>query len=434
MGHWRKSAWRRKWARVSYRVFGNVDPPAFFAFINWQGMSILPPPADESERLEALRRYDILDTPPEDGFDRATRLTVQLMDVPIALVSFLDEDRQWFKSCRGLYLRETNREIAFCAHDIYNDRVLVVEDVREDARFANNPLVTGEPGIRFYAGAPLITGEGHVVGSLCALDTEPRQVSDRKIEGLRDLAEMVVTQLEIRAKNRELREQHRKVKSLSRDLKRAEEANRSELSELVQEDLQQVLQAARMQLDGVCSQDTRIDGQSDRLERVVQTLDDAVDITRHLSSNFAPPVGSQPLRDTFEWLGAKMEATHGLSVSVQGNGTAVGSAEAVKKLMYQTVRELLFRVVPDAETNDVQVHLSENAKHLRVTVEDAGHGFDLGQEGGSLADLWEQIEERGGRLEARARSHKGTRVTIEVPKGESTRLPAESVSSQGWAL
>lgn len=130
----------------------------------------------EENRLAALERYDILDTPPEEAFDRLVELATVIFDVPIALVSLVDRERQWFKACYGFDTRETSREVSFCAYAILADEVMVVPDATQDQRFRDNALVTGAPGIRFYAGAPLKTSDGHSLGSLCVIDTKPRAV------------------------------------------------------------------------------------------------------------------------------------------------------------------------------------------------------------------------------------------------------------------
>lgn len=168
-----------------------------------------PPRFDEAARLAELRRYDVLDTAPEPRFDRITRLASRLLDAPIALVSFVDESRQWFKSRVGLEVEQTSRAHAFCDHAIREPAVLVVPDARQDPRFADNPLVRGEPGIRLYAGAPLTTPGAHRIGTLCVIDQRPRELSERDVETLRDLAEVVVDELELRrvvaANERQLR-------------------------------------------------------------------------------------------------------------------------------------------------------------------------------------------------------------------------------------
>lgn len=153
----------------------------------------------ESERLAALRGFDVLDTPPEEAFDRVTRLAAALIGAPIALVSLVDEHRQWFKSAVGLEARETPRRDSFCDHAIHEEGGLVVEDARVDPRFAGNPMVLGSPHIRFYAGMPLTIRSGHRIGTLCVLDHEPRRLDPERRRLLGDLAAMVVDALELRA-------------------------------------------------------------------------------------------------------------------------------------------------------------------------------------------------------------------------------------------
>jgi phosphoribosyl 1,2-cyclic phosphodiesterase len=154
-----------------------------------------PIPENEAGRLAALNKLDILDTDPEERFDRITRIASEAFNVPIALVSLVDRDRQWFKSCIGLTAKETPRDMAFCAHAILEDEVLIVPDALLDARFADNPLVTGEPHVRFYAGYPLKSADGNFMGTLCLIDTRPRRLDDSKINLLRDLGHLVETEL-----------------------------------------------------------------------------------------------------------------------------------------------------------------------------------------------------------------------------------------------
>lgn len=153
----------------------------------------------EAARLLELHALDILDTPPEAIFDRLTALAALAFEVPVALVSLVDADRQWFKSCHGLGLRQTGREVAFCDYAIRRPEVLVVPDARFDIRFCANPLVTGEPGIRFYAGAPLNMPGGARIGTLCLIDFAPRSgLSRREAVELEAMARVVVEALLIR--------------------------------------------------------------------------------------------------------------------------------------------------------------------------------------------------------------------------------------------
>ncbi|NEX63182.1 GAF domain-containing protein [Noviherbaspirillum galbum] len=153
-------------------------------------MLAAPIPDDDNERLAALRALLILDTPPEQRFDKIVAFASQEFDVPICLISLVDERRQWFKARVGLEPCETGRDISFCGHAILQPDIMVVEDAHADARFADNPLVTGDPFIRFYAGAPLLMPGGHAVGTLCLIDTRPRRldaVSMAILTSLRDL-------------------------------------------------------------------------------------------------------------------------------------------------------------------------------------------------------------------------------------------------------
>ncbi len=162
-------------------------------------MNEAPPPGNEAARLAALRSYEILDTPPEEAFDDLTKVAAQVCGTPIALVSLIDADRQWFKSRVGLAVSETPRKYAFCSHAILQPgKPLVVEDAKLDPRFHDNPLVTGDPNVIFYAGAPLVMPDGMPLGTLCVIGNEPRTIDDESLETLKSLARAAVRQLELR--------------------------------------------------------------------------------------------------------------------------------------------------------------------------------------------------------------------------------------------
>jgi two-component sensor histidine kinase len=159
-------------------------------------------PPNEAERMAAVRRYDILDSPPDGAFDRITALAARRLGVPIAIISIVDEDRIWFKSHHGLPVEQIDREPGLCASAILGDAPYLVEDARSDPRSLANPLVAGDFGLRFYAAVPLRTNDGHNLGTLCVIDKEPRAIEKELIEDLEDLASIVMDQLELRLSSR----------------------------------------------------------------------------------------------------------------------------------------------------------------------------------------------------------------------------------------
>ncbi|MFY8282835.1 diguanylate cyclase domain-containing protein [Pseudoalteromonas sp. SSMSWG5] len=148
-------------------------------------------PLNEQARLDELRSLEILDTQSEPVFDRITRLAQQFFSVPICIISLVDEQRQWFKSCVGLNVTETARDISFCGHAILQDEPFVINDALKDKRFADNPLVVGEPHIRFYAGCPIILKSGNCIGTLCIIDYKPRTLSNKNLQALKDFAAII---------------------------------------------------------------------------------------------------------------------------------------------------------------------------------------------------------------------------------------------------
>jgi GAF domain-containing protein len=161
-------------------------------------------PSQEAARLEALRQYRILDTPAEQTYDDITALAAFICDVPIALISLVDTDRQWFKSKVGIHVDETSRDISFCAHAILGEDIMIIKDALNDQRFDDNPLVTCAPNIRFYAGVVLRTPEGHPIGTLCVIDHHPRELSEQQKKTLKALARQIVMQLELKRTSAQL--------------------------------------------------------------------------------------------------------------------------------------------------------------------------------------------------------------------------------------
>ena len=179
-------------------------------------MKVAPLPANEAERLKALQEYQLLDTLPEEVYDDITRIATEITGVPIALLTLLDSDRQWFKSKQGLEISETPRDYSFCSHAIINpDEMLIVEDARYDERFHDNPLTTGEPHVVFYAGVPIVDADDHAFGTLCVIDSRPRNLTDNKQMALKSLAKLINVHFELRKTRLELERLHKELQEVS---------------------------------------------------------------------------------------------------------------------------------------------------------------------------------------------------------------------------
>jgi signal transduction histidine kinase len=182
-------------------------------------MEIPTKPNNEVERLKALREYAILDTLPEQEFEDITKIASEICQTPIALITLIDADRQWFKSHFGIDGSETPRDEAFCAHAINEPYTLLnVKDARKDSRFAQNPNVTGDPHVVFYAGMPLVNPDGYSLGTICVIDKEPRELSEKQIHSLKALSNQVVKLMELRKLNKKLEESQKEIETRNSEL------------------------------------------------------------------------------------------------------------------------------------------------------------------------------------------------------------------------
>ncbi len=181
-----------------------------------------PIPRNETKRIKVLWQYDILDTVPEEVFDELADLAAHICGAPIALITLVDENRQWFKSKVGVSVNETGRDVSLCAHAILQNDLFIIPDTTLDERFKDNPLVTMSPKIRFYAGAPLVTPGGYSLGTLCVLDKVPRELTADQKQALKILARHVMTQLELRRHARELDKARSDCEKIKADLVKAQ--------------------------------------------------------------------------------------------------------------------------------------------------------------------------------------------------------------------
>ena len=340
-------------------------------------MQVAPLPDNEAERLEKLRLYRILDTSPEDVFDRITRIIAQTIDVPIALVSLIDRDRQWFKSHHGLEVTETPRDLAFCAHAILGDQVFVIEDASRDPRFADNPLVTIDPTIRFYAGAPLTTPDGFNLGTLCAIDRRPRVLSPEHRQLLEDLARVVVDEMELRESLRQ--SMHRQAEAVR------QQVVRDEFIATVSHELRTPLTSIRGTLDllgsGVAGE---LPERVNRLVAIAQRnthhliglINDLLDIQRletgRLSFDFTVVDAAALLRETCENLQGYAQQRHvELVVQADAEVTLTGDPDRLRQALTNLLSNAI-KFSPEHET--VTAILSRRGDWIRYNVIDRGPG------------------------------------------------------------
>lgn len=399
-------------------------------------MSLLP--SDLSVRHQALWASGLLDSPPEPSFDRLTDLVRLVLDVPVSLVSLIDRERQFFKSQQGLpepwcSLRETPLSHSFCQHVVDQAEPLVVCDAREHPLVREN-LAIQDLSVVAYLGVPLATPDGVVIGSLCAIASEPRQWTERDLTVLSALAESVMTEIAVRYHLEErhaaaaelertsglLRELNRnlesrvaarteEVRGLADALTMAEQEERRRLGQVLHDDLQQVLHGVQMQLAA---------GDHERASALV---DKASRLTRTLAHELTPPVlHDGTLAELVRWLAGQQREVYGLDVEVDVDAGIPRVDEAVRVLLYGVLREFLFNVVKHARAHRVLMTaeaVGEGA--VRVVIADDGVGFEPSSPdlsaGIGLTSARGRIRLVGGRLEITSSPGAGTRVEIEVP-------------------
>ncbi len=378
-------------------------------------------PQDEEARLAAVRRYQILDTPPDGAFDRVTRLAARLFKVPISIVSIVDEDRIWFKSRHGIDVDQVGRDPGLCASAILQQEALVVPDASLDPYALANPLVAGDVGLRFYAGAPLRTSDGHNLGTLCVIDKQPRVIGEEDAATLEDLAAIVVHELEFRLATRMVVASEREKRALDaarHGLEAAERERTRWARELHDETLQSLGALHILLVSGVGNPQSLVATVNEAADFV---LDETVKL-RHLIAELRPAVLDQAgLSAALESLARKLSIVDGLEVELRFEipQPDLPLSADVESVLYRAVQEALANVAKHSSARHVEVTVRPLERGIEAIVRDDGVGFEAGSATGGfgLLGLRERAMLAGGELEVRTAPGAGTLVRFVVPLG-----------------
>nr|WP_221380022.1 GAF domain-containing sensor histidine kinase [Actinoplanes polyasparticus] len=387
--------------------------------------------AAEQRRLAALRDYGVLDTAPESDFDDIAVLAAQLCRTPIALVSLVDADRQWFKARVGLQLCETAREDSFCAHAMYAVDVMQVPDARIDPRFQANPLVTGEPNIVFYAGAPLVTSTGEVLGSLCVIDHEPRLLTPAECQGLRTLARHVIAQLE-------LRQYARGVDAANERLREADKV-RDEFVSRVTHELRTPLTSINGYLEMLADDDVEPAAGIDFLRRIRRNSDRLMALVDDML--LAAQAGQDQLRLTKRRLDLAelsraavvrnqvLAAGRGLEIRADAPEPVLVEADEIR--LVQVIERLVLNAVKFTPRGRITVGATVRGDQVELTVRDTGVGIDPGDRERVLAPFRrsayaERAEVQGAGL--------GLSIVKAIVDGHGGSMRIESEPGRGAAI
>lgn len=364
-------------------------------------MKIAPLPVNEDQRIADLESYDILDTAAESDFDGLVELASQICKCPISLISLLDKDRQWFKARKGLDEESTSREISFCSHVIAGDDVFVVDDATKDERFVDNPLVTGSPGVRFYAGAPIISPAGNKLGAICIIDNKPRTLSAEEERALVLLSNQVTKLLEIRKKNSLIRSRAREIITLkSRAINKVmedHERDKKAIATDLHEDLAQSIASSMMYLNmAQMDEEERLS----HLQTAKEQLNDTLSRVRKLSYRITPL--------STNWLNAtgtitefidRTRTTYPFIVRVEGLGENEGARADSTLATVRIIEQWLKVLVDQKDISFVQISILSD-DHFYVVIEDDSYTALQEEREQQLVDtaITDKIEAYGGEV------------------------------------
>lgn len=375
-----------------------------------------PKPPDEDARLKDLQGFEILDTPREKEYDGLVELVSQICQCPIAIVNFLDSNRQWFKASKNLNTRESSRDESFCGHAIMRNEVLIVSDATKDDRFHDNPDVTGGLKVRFYAGAPIVSPNGFKLGTVCAIDNEPKHLSHSQVTALKTVAEQVSRLLEMRKKNKEMQQA---AASLISTQKKLVQMNMSEMESknyqaafVLHEEINQAISAVKRQIEQARSDQSL---SKEYLAATVEELDQLTSHVTKLSDTLAPAIFNKvDYRVPIEKLVHDIEHKERIRVELKFVGKS-GILKQEKGLMIIGVLKDLFRFAILSASRSPRLSIEGN-KDLDIIFEYDSRKFLLEDQKVLLqASLMNRLEVLEGQYEKTRFESGQIRIHIQIP-------------------
>ncbi|MBX2922714.1 MAG: GAF domain-containing protein [Chitinophagaceae bacterium] len=338
-------------------------------------MKIADETMKEALRLQDLFSYEILDTSSEKEFDELVKLAAQICNCPIALIALTDSERQWFKARTGIELIETPRDQTFCAHALSNDDMLVVEDATHDSRFEDNPNVKGGIGIRFYAGAPIISPAGYRLGTICVMDRAPKKLETEKKEALRILSNQVTKLLELRVKNKELEQlaqaQIRLKNKTVQDTIRRQEKQKKYIANELHENIAQALAANRLYLQmAEESEQMRLP----LIKKANQNIGKLVEEMCRLSDSIAPStLEKMPLRELLEDLARNIRTGNHFDITLRLSGDIESIQNDPKIVLFKAVEKWMKMLSFKEDITEVRIELSVFENTILIISDNGNH-------------------------------------------------------------
>jgi signal transduction histidine kinase len=373
-------------------------------------------PLNEDARLKDLYSYDILDSEIDQDFDELLEIAASIYNCPISAITFIDEDRQWFKSKRGFDNSETPRNVSFCAHTILENKALIVKDVLKDERFYDNPT-SEELKIRFYAGVPIVSEKGFNLGAVCIIDHKPKELTVDEASVLTILSNQVSKLLELRRKNKlllkQMEEQAKKEKVLLNKTLQKHDNEKIDISTQLHENIAQNLAATNFYLE--LAKDSK--SRNDLIDESKKTISTAVKQLRQISTNIAPTsLANLSLKYLVEDQLSTFRKKHLLDIEFNFGGEEFVD-NSISICVYRSIEEQLDNIVRHAEAGMIIVNLEVTDRMVFLSVKDDGKGFKYENftRGSGLNNVLARVESLKGHAQIRSVLGEGSELTVRIP-------------------